>query len=115
MPSANRDRVTLHYEDIGTGRPVLFLREYGGDYGGDYRSWAQQEAMQSSDYHCIVARAWLSTVGCARRQEPIRPGDRHSQHALPARSSGAGDVAFGRTEHGCSAQRPQHGRGMRGE
>ena len=111
MPSANRDRVTLHYEDIGTGRPVLFLREYGGDY----RSWAQQETMQSSDYHCIVARAGLSTVGCARRQESIRPGHRHSRHALPARSSGAGDVTFGRTEHGCSAQRPQHGSGMRGE
>ena len=38
MPSANRDRVTLHCEDIGTGRPVLFLHECGGDY----RSWAHK-------------------------------------------------------------------------
>lgn len=38
MPFFQHDGLTLHYEDEGTGRPLVFLHEFGGDA----RTWADQ-------------------------------------------------------------------------
>ena len=40
MPHATTDDgVRLYYEETGSGRPVIFVHEYAGDY----RSWSRSE------------------------------------------------------------------------
>ena len=46
MPFATtRDKVRLHYEEAGSGTPILFVHEFGGDH----RSWEMQMR-----YFCLL-------------------------------------------------------------
>ena len=47
------DGVKIFYESEGTGPPILFVHEFGGDY----RSWARQVAALKSGHHCITFSA----------------------------------------------------------
>lgn len=51
------DAVKLYYEDTGTGTPIVFVHEFGGDY----RSWEPQVRYFSRRYRCITysARGYL--------------------------------------------------------
>jgi proline iminopeptidase len=54
MPFATtRDKVRLHYEETGTGTPLLFVHEFGGDH----RSWEAQLRYFSRRNRCIVYAA----------------------------------------------------------
>jgi pimeloyl-ACP methyl ester carboxylesterase len=50
------DDVSLYYEEVGTGDPILFLHEFGGHY----LSWEPQLRFFSRRYRCIsyAARGW---------------------------------------------------------
>ncbi|NQW01647.1 MAG: alpha/beta hydrolase [Rhodospirillales bacterium] len=47
------DGVNLFYEEAGSGHPLLFLHEFGGDA----RTWEQQVRYFSRRYRCIVTAA----------------------------------------------------------
>jgi pimeloyl-ACP methyl ester carboxylesterase len=47
------DGVKLFYEEAGTGRPLIFIHEYAGDY----RSWEPQMRFFSRYYRCIAFNA----------------------------------------------------------
>jgi pimeloyl-ACP methyl ester carboxylesterase len=47
------DGVRLHYEEVGSGTPLLFIHEFGGDH----RSWRPQVAHFARRYRCIVYAA----------------------------------------------------------
>jgi pimeloyl-ACP methyl ester carboxylesterase len=54
MPYAETDDgVKLYFEDTGTGYPILFVHEFGGDY----RSWEPQVRFFSRRYRCITFNA----------------------------------------------------------
>jgi 3-oxoadipate enol-lactonase len=54
MPFAlTRDKVRLHYEEVGSGTPLLFVHEFGGDH----RSWEMQMRYFSRRYRCIAYAA----------------------------------------------------------
>jgi pimeloyl-ACP methyl ester carboxylesterase len=54
MPSAlTDDGVTLHYEETGTGCPILFIHEFAGDH----RSWEPQVRRFSRTYRCVTYAA----------------------------------------------------------
>jgi 3-oxoadipate enol-lactonase len=54
MPFATtRDKVRLHYEEAGSGTPILFVHEFGGDH----RSWEAQLRYFSRRYRCIAYAA----------------------------------------------------------
>ena len=57
MPKANSNGIQLHYEDTGSGIPIVFVHEFAGDY----RSWEHQLRALSSRYRCISysARGYL--------------------------------------------------------
>ncbi|SAI24523.1 hydrolase [Bordetella ansorpii] len=58
MPSiTTRDGVSLHYEACGSGTPILFVHEFGGDW----RSWEPQMRHFARRYRCITysARGYL--------------------------------------------------------
>ena len=44
------DRVKLHYEEIGTGTPLIFVHEFAGDC----RSWEQQVRYFSRRYRVVT-------------------------------------------------------------
>jgi pimeloyl-ACP methyl ester carboxylesterase len=50
------DGVKLHYEETGSGAPVVFVHEFAGDY----RSWEPQMRYFARRYRCIAfnARGW---------------------------------------------------------
>jgi pimeloyl-ACP methyl ester carboxylesterase len=50
------DGVKLHYEETGSGAPVVFVHEFAGDY----RSWEPQVRYFARRYRCIAfnARGW---------------------------------------------------------
>ena len=50
------DGVRLHYEEAGSGAPVVFVHEFAGDH----RSWEPQVRYFSRRYRCIAfnARGW---------------------------------------------------------
>ena len=48
-----RDGVKLHYEEAGSGTPVVFVHEFAGDL----RSWEPQLAHFSRRYRCIAYNA----------------------------------------------------------
>ena len=54
MPTARLASVTgpidLHYEDTGSGFPLIWCHEYGGDY----RSWEQQVRYFSRRYRVVT-------------------------------------------------------------
>ncbi|SIT03256.1 Pimeloyl-ACP methyl ester carboxylesterase [Roseivivax lentus] len=57
MPTLTTDdAVTLYYEEVGQGTPVLFVHEFAGDC----RSWEPQMRYFSRRYRCIAfnARGW---------------------------------------------------------
>lgn len=47
------DGVRLHYEEVGEGRPLIFVHEFGGDL----RSWENQLRYFSRIYRCIAFNA----------------------------------------------------------
>jgi pimeloyl-ACP methyl ester carboxylesterase len=47
------DGVKLYYEDTGTGRPILFIHEFSGDY----RAWELQVRYFARRYRCITYNA----------------------------------------------------------
>jgi pimeloyl-ACP methyl ester carboxylesterase len=47
------DGVKLHYSEYGTGTPILFIHEFGGDH----RSWDPQVRHFSRNYRCLVYAA----------------------------------------------------------
>lgn len=47
------DGLTLYFEDTGTGTPILFVHEFGGDY----RSWHLQVPALSQRFRCITPSA----------------------------------------------------------
>ena len=54
MPTARTpDGVGLHYEETGSGFPILFVHEFAGDH----RSWAPQVAHFSRTHRCITYAA----------------------------------------------------------
>ncbi|MFE8646612.1 alpha/beta fold hydrolase [Sphingomonas sp. NCPPB 2930] len=58
MPSITaRDGTRLHYEEAGSGTPILFVHEFGGDW----RSWEPQMRHFTRRYRCITysARGYL--------------------------------------------------------
>ncbi|NKC31916.1 alpha/beta fold hydrolase [Falsiroseomonas selenitidurans] len=54
MPTLQTDDgVNLHYEEAGTGTPMVFVHEYAGDH----RSWEAQMRFFSRRYRCIAYAA----------------------------------------------------------
>ncbi|MBM3597268.1 MAG: alpha/beta hydrolase [Alphaproteobacteria bacterium] len=54
MPSAKAsDGVTLHYEETGSGLPIIFVHEFAGDH----RSWEPQLRHFGRRYRCIAYNA----------------------------------------------------------
>jgi pimeloyl-ACP methyl ester carboxylesterase len=54
MPSAKtRDGVRLHYEEAGSGTPVVFVHEFAGDL----RSWEPQMRFFARYFHCVAYNA----------------------------------------------------------
>ena len=47
------DGVRLHYEEAGSGFPILFIHEFAGDH----RSWEPQLRYFARHYRCIVYSA----------------------------------------------------------
>lgn len=47
------DGVELYYEDTGSGRPILFIHEFSGDY----RAWELQVRYFARRYRCITYNA----------------------------------------------------------
>ncbi len=47
------DGVSLHYEDVGSGTPMVFVHEYAGDH----RSWEPQLRFFARRYRCIAFAA----------------------------------------------------------
>ena len=48
-----RDGTRLHYEECGSGTPIIFVHEFGGDW----RSWEPQLRYFSRRYRCITFSA----------------------------------------------------------
>ncbi|NNK96098.1 MAG: alpha/beta hydrolase [Desulfobacterales bacterium] len=53
MPFINSDGIGIYYEDIGSGVPVLFAHEFGGDL----KSWTPQLRHISRYFRCIAFNA----------------------------------------------------------
>ncbi|MBI4082314.1 MAG: alpha/beta fold hydrolase [Candidatus Lambdaproteobacteria bacterium] len=53
MPHASVNGIRLYYEQAGSGTPLVFLHEYGGDY----RSWEPQLRHFARRYRCITFSA----------------------------------------------------------
>lgn len=47
------DNVRLHYEETGSGDPIVFLHEFAGDH----RSWEQQVRHFARNFRCVVLSA----------------------------------------------------------
>jgi pimeloyl-ACP methyl ester carboxylesterase len=50
MPRVSVNGIQLHYEDTGSGFPVVFCHEFGGDY----RSWDPQVRAFDRLYRCVT-------------------------------------------------------------
>ena len=53
MPYAESAGVRLYYEETGSGTPLVFVHEFGGDY----RSWECQVRFFARRYRCLVFNA----------------------------------------------------------
>ena len=53
MPFVKSDGIDIYYEDIGSGVPVLFAHEFGGDL----KSWTPQIRYISRYFRCIAFNA----------------------------------------------------------
>lgn len=78
MPYAMSSGVKLYYEEAGSGTPLLFAHEFGGDL----RSWEPQLRFFSRRYRCIAynARGWP-------------PSDVRTEPELNTEDHAAGDIA----------------------
>jgi len=47
------DNISLHYEEAGSGTPIVFVHEFGGDW----RSWEPQMRYFSRRHHCVTFSA----------------------------------------------------------
>ncbi len=47
------DGVELYYEETGSGTPIIFVHEFGGDY----RHWEPQMRFFSRSHRCIAFNA----------------------------------------------------------
>ena len=47
------DNIRLHYEEAGSGTPIVFVHEFGGDW----RSWEPQMRYFSRRHHCVTFSA----------------------------------------------------------
>jgi len=71
MPHAvTDDNVKLHYQESGSGTPVLFVHEFAGDH----RSWEPQVRYFARRYRCVTYDA----RGYPPSDVPVEPG-RYSQ------------------------------------
>ncbi|GAA5236337.1 alpha/beta hydrolase [Verticiella sediminum] len=71
MPTITaRDGTALHYEEAGSGTPILFVHEFGGDW----RSWEPQMRYFTRRYRCIT----YSARGYPPSDVPTDP-ERYSQ------------------------------------
>lgn len=67
MPTAmTGDDVSLHYEETGTGFPIVFVHEFAGDH----RSWEPQVRFFSRRYRCLT----FSARGYPPSDVPLDPG-----------------------------------------
>lgn len=69
MPSFQHDGLTLHYEDEGAGKPIIFLHEFGGDT----RSWSDQLAYFSTHPDSSRRALALSARGYPPSDVPDQP------------------------------------------
>lgn len=53
MPYARNGDVKLHYEDVGSGYPIVFVHEFAADH----REWELQLRYFSRDYRCVAFSA----------------------------------------------------------
>ncbi len=75
MPHAKTpDGVKLHYEDAGSGTPILFIHEYSGDH----RSWEPQMRFFARKHRCIT----YSFRGYPGSDVPDKPEMYGQQHAV---------------------------------
>jgi pimeloyl-ACP methyl ester carboxylesterase len=68
------DGVRLHYDETGTGRPLVFLHEFAGDH----RSWEPQVRHFARTYRCLV----LSARGFPPSDVPTDPAAYSQQRAV---------------------------------
>ena len=50
MPKIAVNGVNIHYEEAGSGTPLVFLHEFAGDH----RSWEPQMRFFSRRYRCVT-------------------------------------------------------------
>ena len=51
MPFAiTRDKIRLHYEEVGSGTPLVFVHEFAGDW----RAWEPQMRYFARRYRCVT-------------------------------------------------------------
>lgn len=75
MPQAKTsDGIRLHYEEAGSGTPVLFLHEFAGDH----QSWEPQLRYFSRGYRCIAYAA----RGYSPSDIPPSPDDYTFRHFM---------------------------------
>ena len=75
MPFAiMRDNVRLHYEEVGSGTPLLFVHEFGGDH----RAWEAQMRYFSRRFRCIAYAA----RGYTPSDIPADPGSYDYRHMM---------------------------------
>jgi pimeloyl-ACP methyl ester carboxylesterase len=75
MPHAKTpDGVNLHYEEAGSGTPILFVHEYSGDW----RSWEPQMRFFARRHRCIT----YSFRGYPGSDVPADPGMYGQRHAV---------------------------------
>jgi len=48
--ATTRDNVRLHYEEVGTGTPIVFVHEFAGDW----RAWEPQMRYFARRYRCVT-------------------------------------------------------------
>lgn len=78
MPYAQSDGARLHYEECGSGHPIIFVHEFGADL----RAWESQVRWFSRSYRCLRFNA---------RGYP--PSDVPGQDALYGQAHAADDIA----------------------
>src|SRR5262245_57693319 len=106
------DGVKLHYEETGSGIPIVFVHEFAGDS----RSWEPQVRYLSRRYRCITfsARGWppsevppdVASYSQARARDDIRSVLHHLRidkaHVVGLSMGGFGRLHFGLTYPACA-------------
>ena len=61
--ATTQDNVRLHYEEAGTGTPIVFVHEFAGDW----RAWEPQMRHFARRHRCITysARGRFMSIGFA--------------------------------------------------